>query len=253
MQVTRESLKRESCEATLGLKAAAMANPAAHKRRPSGDDGSSEESPLLSPIQTDDTVPEYEHHLNGDHDQEWTPHQSQKSKSSWYMLLLTLGGLGLQMGWSVEMSNGSPYLLSLGLSKAMLALVWIAGPLSGVIVQPFVGLKSDRSRIQWGKRRPYMVGGAVATILSLLVLAWTREIVSGVGSLFGFDPASDGVAIAIMSFAVVFIYVLDFAINVCTYNTLRTVLVLKADSTFSPGRLARIHSRLRARPPAGYC
>lgn len=230
-----------------------MANPATHKRQPSGDDGSDEQSPLLSPVQANDIEPDYEHQLNSDHDQEWTPHQSQKSKSTWYMLLLTLGGLGLQMGWSVEMSNGSPYLLSLGLSKAMLALVWIAGPLSGVIVQPFVGLKSDRSRIRWGKRRPYMVGGAVATILSLLVLAWTREIVTAIGSLFGFDPASDGVAIAIMSFAVVFIYVLDFAINVCMYDRSKTLLMLEIDSANSPGCFARIHSRLRACAPARYC
>lgn len=135
------------------------------------------------------------------------------------MFLLTFSGLGLQIGWSVEMSNGSPYLLSLGMSKAILALVWLAGPLSGVLVQPFVGLKSDRCRIKWGRRRPFMIGGAVATIFSLLVLAWTREIVGGFLSIFGVDYQSRAVSLITMILAVIFVYVLDFAINVRMYTT----------------------------------
>jgi solute carrier family 45 protein 1/2/4 len=102
----------------------------------------------------------------------------------------------------------------LGLNKSLLALVWIAGPLSGVLVQPYVGIKSDRCRSRLGKRRPFILGGAIATIVSLMVLAWTREIVSGFLGLFGADPTSHGVAVCIMVFAVIFIYVLDFAINV---------------------------------------
>lgn len=107
-----------------------------------------------------------------------------------------------------------PYLLSLGLSKSMLALVWIAGPLSGTLVQPYVGLKSDNCRMPWGKRRPFIVGGAIATITSLMVLAWAREIVGGVLGIFGADPESQGVKTCVMIFAVLFVYVLDFAINV---------------------------------------
>jgi solute carrier family 45 protein 1/2/4 len=96
--------------------------------------------------------------------------------------------------------------------------VWIAGPLSGVLVQPYVGIKSDRCKSKWGKRRPFIVGGGLATIASLMILAWTREIVSWTLGLFGADPASDAVAIVILLFAVFFIYVLDFAINVSKYN-----------------------------------
>ncbi|EUC31994.1 hypothetical protein COCVIDRAFT_18428 [Bipolaris victoriae FI3] len=140
--------------------------------------------------------------------------QVEETKSSWFLFLLTFGGLGLQIGWSVETSNGSPYLLSLGLSKSMLALVWIAGPLSGVLVQPYVGLKSDNCRLRWGKRRPFIVGGAAATILSLMVLAWAKEIMGGFLGIFGADPESTFVKTSIMLFAVFFVYVLDFAINV---------------------------------------
>jgi solute carrier family 45 protein 1/2/4 len=113
-----------------------------------------------------------------------------------------------------QLTYPQPYLISLGLSKTVLALVWIAGPLSGVLVQPYIGIKSDRSRNKWGKRRPYIIGGGLATIVSLMALAWTREIVGGFFGIFGVDKESRGVAITIMIFAVIFIYLLDFAINV---------------------------------------
>jgi solute carrier family 45 protein 1/2/4 len=118
-----------------------------------------------------------------------------------------------------------PYLLSLGLSKAMLALVWIAGPLSGVLVQPYVGIKSDRCQIRWGRRRPFILGGALATIVSIMILAWTREIVSGLLGIFGLDSASQAVTVSIMLFAVLLIYVLDCAINVRKYTNLRLVFL----------------------------
>lgn len=71
--------------------------------------------------------------------------------------LLTVGMLGLQIVWSVEMGYGmshelpliikllirpvaSPYLLSLGLSKSLMSIVFVAGPLSGLIVQPLIGM-----------------------------------------------------------------------------------------------------------------
>lgn len=137
----------------------------------------------------------------------------QMTKGVWHLVLLTIGIGGLQIAWSVELSNGSPYLLSLGLSKSLMALVWIAGPLTGTLVQPYIGMLSDGCRISWGRRKPFMLAGAAATVASLLFLAWAREIVGGILGLFGADPASHGVAVAIIVAAVVGIYVLDFAIN----------------------------------------
>jgi solute carrier family 45 protein 1/2/4 len=86
-----------------------------------------------------------------------------------------------------------------------------------VLVQPYVGLKSDNCRIRWGKRRPFIVGGAVATIVSLMVLAWAKEIVSNFFAIFGADKEAQFVKTSVMIFAVLFVYVLDFAINVSKY------------------------------------
>jgi solute carrier family 45, member 1/2/4 len=164
-----------------------------------------EHSPLLSPDSDDagDAAPSDPH----DHD------ESQQTKSLWYLIILTIGIGGLQIAWSVELSNGSPYLLSLGLSKSLMALVWIAAPLTGTLVQPYMGMLSDNCRLPWGKRKPFMLGGAAATVVSLMCLAWTREIIGGILGAFGADPESDGVKVTIIVVAIIGIYLLDFAIN----------------------------------------
>lgn len=76
------------------------------------------------------------------------------------------------------MTYCTPYLLQLGMTKSRLAFVWVAGPLSGLIMQPVVGILADKSRSKYGRRRPVMLAGAVLVSLCLLVLGWTKEIVA---------------------------------------------------------------------------
>ena len=99
------------------------------------------------------------------------------------------------------------------MSKAILAFVWIAGPLTGTLVQPYVGIRSDNCRIPWGKRKPFMIGGGIGTIFSLLALAWVRETVGGFLWIFGAPPDSEGVKACIIVVATILMYCLDFAIN----------------------------------------
>jgi solute carrier family 45, member 1/2/4 len=90
----------------------------------------------------------------------------------------------------------SPYLLSLGLSKSLMSIVFVAGPLSGLIVQPLigqsaprathseliprwcVGVLADRSTSSFGRRRPYMLAGSLFCGGALLLLGFTREVAS---------------------------------------------------------------------------
>ncbi|KAL4980237.1 hypothetical protein BDW66DRAFT_72014 [Aspergillus desertorum] len=142
-----------------------------------------------------------------------SPHERPETKSSWYLLLLTLSIGGLQVVWSVELSSGSPYLLSLGMSKALLAFVWIAGPITGTLVQPYIGIRSDNCRISWGKRKPFMIVGGAVTIVTLLGLAWVKEAVGGIFLLFGGDSKSEVAKIIVGIMATMMMWCLDFAIN----------------------------------------
>ena len=165
-----------------------------------------EDSPLLSATDSDDgrgSQPTAKEPVD----------DSQTTKSLWYLTLLTLSIGGLQIAWSVELSNGSPYLLSLGLSKSLMALVWVAGPLTGTLVQPYIGMLSDNCRVPWGKRKPFIIGSTIATIISLLFLSWIKEIIGGFMSLFGAAEDSHMVKITTIVAAVFGIYALDIAIN----------------------------------------
>ncbi|KAJ7594111.1 major facilitator superfamily domain-containing protein [Mycena floridula] len=118
--------------------------------------------------------------------------------------LLTVSFLGVQIFWSVEMGYASPYLISLGLSKSMMAVVFLAGPLSGLLMQPLIGVLADQSTSRFGRRRPYMLGGTIVCLIAMLLFGWTRQVTGWLGF------KSDTLVIWL---AVIAIYVVDFSIN----------------------------------------
>ena len=78
---------------------------------------------------------------------------------------------------------GTPYLLSLGLSKELTSLVWLAGPISGFVVQPIIGALSDNSSSRYRRRRWVVYTTALIT-LSALMLAFASEMATGLVDLF---------------------------------------------------------------------
>lgn len=84
-----------------------------------------------------------------------------------------------------------------------MSLVFMAGPLSGLIVQPLIGVFADRSRSPLGRRRPFMLAGVGICAFAMMLLGWARELSALVGG-------GAGLAIA---FAVLAIYLIDFSIN----------------------------------------
>ncbi|PWN38591.1 uncharacterized protein FA14DRAFT_160056 [Meira miltonrushii] len=93
------------------------------------------------------------------------------------MILLTLVLSGAQVAWCLELGYGTPYLLSLGMSKSSTSLVWIAAPLSGLIVQPVIGVLSDLSTSRY-RRRQYIVWSTIVLAACTLFLAYSMPIAS---------------------------------------------------------------------------
>jgi len=87
-----------------------------------------------------------------------------------------------------------------------------------------------------------MLVGASATMLSLIGLAWAREIVGGFLALFGADPTSKGAKVTTICFAILFVYILDFSINTGTNPGIYGLAVL-SDSICSPSSYPRVHRR----------
>ncbi|KAF0498164.1 sugar transporter [Gigaspora margarita] len=110
---------------------------------------------------------------------------------------------------------GTPYLVSLGLSPELIALVWFAGPLSGFIIQPLVGAFSDKCTSRMGRRRPFMIIGGLLVCLSMVSIAYSKEWAATLcGKKRSNSPLDDEEIkkMAIM-IAVVGFYILDFSLN----------------------------------------
>lgn len=137
---------------------------------------------------------------------EWvgTPFVAGNTPNTQY-ILVTIAILGLQFVWSIEQTYVSLYLIELGLSKSILSLVWIAGPLCGLIVQPLVGVYSDFSTSHYGRRRPFMIWGSLATAFGLFVFGWSREIAERLRF-----KHINGLLLAIVA-----VLIIDVAVNVC--------------------------------------
>ena len=90
--------------------------------------------------------------------------------SFWQIWNLSFGFLGVQIGYSLQNSNTSSILQSLGADLSHLSYFWLAAPLAGLIVQPIVGLFSDRTWTRFGRRIPYIMGGAVISSIALFLM-----------------------------------------------------------------------------------
>lgn len=93
----------------------------------------------------------------------------QKQKLSfWQIWNMSFGFLGIQFGFALQGGFMSRIFQTLGAGKEDIPLLWIAAPLTGLLVQPIVGYMSDRTwSIKWGRRRPYFLVGAILSSLAL--------------------------------------------------------------------------------------
>ncbi|PSN64611.1 putative sucrose transport protein [Corynespora cassiicola Philippines] len=129
------------------------------------------------------------------------------------LMAMTCGVGGLQVLWSTIFSHGSSYLFSLGISKTQSSLIWAVAPICGSIVQPILGVISDRSRISWGRRRPFILGGVVTTVLAALILAWAGPISTAFCILFDIRDI-DGTRAAVTQFtAILSVILLNISIQ----------------------------------------
>ncbi|SPO22405.1 related to general alpha-glucoside permease [Ustilago trichophora] len=138
--------------------------------------------------------------------------------------LLTLGVLGAQTVWSMDMAFAPPYLLDLGLSKSAMAAVFVAGPLSGLIMQPLIGSLADNSTSKYGRRRPFLTASTIICALSILLLGFASEVAAWFTTTG--DKAHGHLAILI---GVLSVYLVDFSVNAVT--ALDRALIVDVAST----------------------
>ena len=110
--------------------------------------------------------------------------------SFWQIWNMSFGFFGIQFGWGLQMGNMSSIYEYLGAKENELPLLWLAAPLTGLIVQPLIGAMSDRTwHPFWGRRRPYFLIGAIFSSLALLFMPHSGTLWMAAGLLWILDAA----------------------------------------------------------------
>ncbi len=111
--------------------------------------------------------------------------------SLWRILEMNLGFLGLQFSFGLQQGNMAPIYSYLGASEASLPLLQLAGPMTGLLVQPIIGAMSDRTASRWGRRTPYFLAGAVLCSLGLFFMPLSSSILMAVSMLWLLDAGNN--------------------------------------------------------------
>ncbi|MEO6688697.1 MAG: MFS transporter [Dokdonella sp.] len=94
----------------------------------------------------------------------------------WQIWNMCFGFVGIQFGFALQNSNMSRIFQTLGASITDIPVLWIAAPLTGLLVQPIIGHYSDRTWGRLGRRRPYFLGGAILAALALAAMPHSRAL-----------------------------------------------------------------------------
>ncbi len=109
--------------------------------------------------------------------------------SFWQIWNMCFGFLGIQMGFALQNANVSRIFRNLGAEIDEVAILWIAAPLTGLIVQPIIGYMSDRTWNRLGRRRPYFLAGAIFASLALFVMPNSPYLWFAAGMLWIMDAS----------------------------------------------------------------
>ena len=125
-------------------------------------------------------------------------------------LSFALGFFGLQFAWQMRIILSGPVTEDLGASPFIFGLIWLAGPFTGMVVQPLIGALSDKTTSIFGRRRPYLLGGALLSAIALWALPNSELITNCFGS-FSHIHLPEWSALL---FAAAMIWILDACVNI---------------------------------------
>lgn len=107
------------------------------------------------------------------------------------ILNMNFGFFGIQFSFGLQQANMSPIYSYLGADEASLPLLWLAGPMTGLLVQPIIGALSDRTTSRLGRRTPYFLIGAIICSLCLIAMPHSAALWMAAGLLWILDAANN--------------------------------------------------------------
>lgn len=117
-----------------------------------------------------------------------TVEKSKPSLGFWQIWNMCFGFFGIQFGWSLQMGNMSAIYEFLGAKPEAIPGLWLAAPMTGLLVQPIIGYLSDRTwHPKWGRRRPYFLIGAILSSAALFFMPNSPTVWMAAGTLWILD------------------------------------------------------------------
>jgi maltose/moltooligosaccharide transporter len=110
-------------------------------------------------------------------------------RTFWQIWNLSFGFFGIQFGWGLQMANMSAIYEYLGARADQIPILWLAAPLTGLLVQPIVGQASDRTWGPLGRRRPYFLAGAILSSTALILMPRCSALWMAAGLLWILDAS----------------------------------------------------------------
>jgi len=109
--------------------------------------------------------------------------------SFWQIFNMSFGFLGIQFGWGLQLANMSGIYTYLGAKPEDVPILWLAGPVTGLLVQPIIGSMSDRTWNRLGRRRPYFLTGAILASIALFFMPDSGTLWMAAGLLWILDAS----------------------------------------------------------------
>jgi maltose/moltooligosaccharide transporter len=109
--------------------------------------------------------------------------------SFWQIWNMSFGFLGIQFGWTLQMNNMSAIYEYLGAQPSQLPILWLAAPLTGLIMQPIIGYWSDNTWGRLGRRRPFFLAGALLSSCALILMPLSGTLWMAAGLLWILDAS----------------------------------------------------------------
>ncbi len=125
------------------------------------------------------------------------------------LLNFCLGFFGLQFAWQMRIILSGPVTENLGASPFLFGLIWLAGPVTGMVVQPIIGAMSDNTYTRFGRRRPYLMLGAILAAIALWAFPNSQGIAQIIADKLHLSlPVFGGLIVA-----AIMIWVIDACVN----------------------------------------
>ncbi|MEE2771500.1 MAG: MFS transporter [Bacteroidota bacterium] len=112
-----------------------------------------------------------------------------RTLSFWEIWNMSFGFLGIQFGFALQNANTSRIFETLGAKVEDIPILWIAAPVTGLVIQPIIGYFSDRTWTKLGRRRPYFLAGAILSSIALFIMPNSPTLWVAAGTLWMMDAS----------------------------------------------------------------